>query len=180
MPITPLHYCLAYVINKAKKGFVLPALIVGSVIPDVEAFVGYVTNERIVASRGLMHSILGAATLDTFLAIQITGFLYPTFVNWIFRVKIKNVSEKCVFSGMLVFSALVGSLSHVLIDATCHEYNPLFYPFTNESFDAFVLLNDWLLASVIVQTVLFAMLLAIFAIEVRKGTQRFWERLLVE
>jgi len=177
VPVTPLHYCAAYTINKGKRGLVLPALIVGSVIPDLDSFISFVTGGRSGPPRGLMHSLLGAVTLDTFLAVLVTILLYPLMVSWILKLEKKEVIEKCRVSGMLVLSALVGSLSHVLIDSTMHEYNPLLYPFMNESFDALVFMNNWLLASVIVHTVLLGLLLAIFIIEIRKGTEGFWKRL---
>jgi len=179
MPVTPLHYCAAYITNKAHGGLVLPALIVGSVIPDVESIVGFATNKILISPRGLMHSLLGAAMLDTFLALVVTMFLYPLIVSWAFKLKKEGVAEKCRFSGMLVLSALIGSLSHVLIDSTMHEYNPLLYPFMNESFNALVLMNDWFSASILVHSVLFGLLLAIFFKEIRKGTERLWERLLI-
>jgi len=180
MPATPLHYCAAYIINKAKVRFILPALIVGSFIPDIEPFVSLATGERL-APRGFLHSLLGAATLDTFLAVLVTSLLYPVIVSWIFKLQKNSVSEKCRFSSMLVLSALIGSLSHVLIDATSHEYNPLLYPFVTESFDALVLIkNDWLLASVIVQITLLVLLLLILVREFKRGSEGFWRRLLVE
>jgi len=180
MPVTPLHYCVAYVINKAKVGLVLPALFVGSVIPDVEPFISIVTGESLTPPRGLMHSLAGAVTLDAFLTVLITVLLYPTLVHWIFKLDKNHVAEKCRFSGILLLSTLVGTLSHVLIDSTSHEYNPLLYPFMNKSFDTFVLLNNWFLASIIVQTVLLGLLLGIFVWEIRKGTDGFWKRLLVD
>jgi len=180
MPATPLHYCAAYIINKAKVGLVLPALIVGSFIPDLEFFISLVTGERLVPSRGFMHSLLGTVTLDTLIAVLVTVSLYPMLVSWIFRLEKTSVAEKCRFSGMLVLSALFGCVSHVLIDSTSHEYNPLLYPFVKESFDAFVLMNDWLLASAIVQIVLFVLLLLILIREFKRGSKEFWRRLLVE
>jgi len=178
MPVTPLHYCAAYLINKVKIGFVLPALVVGSLIPDVEPFVSFVTSERL-APRGFLHSFLGAVTLDTFLAVLATIVLYPVLVSWIFKLEKKSVVEKCRFSNMLVLSALFGCVSHVLIDATSHEYNPLLHPFVKESFDAFVLMNDWLLASAIVQITLLVLLLLILLKELKKGSKGIWRHLLV-
>lgn len=180
MPVTPLHYCAAYIINKAKVGLILPALIVGSFIPDIEPFVSLVTGERLVPPRGFLHSFLGAVTLDTFLAVLVTSLLYPAIVSWIFKLEKNSVVEKCRFSGMLVLSALFGCLSHVLIDTTCHEFNPLLYPFVTESFDALVLMNDWWLASAIVQITLFVLLLLILVREFTRGSKGFWRRLLVE
>jgi len=181
MPVTPLHYCAAYIINKAKVGLILPALIVGSFIPDIEPFISYATYERLTPPRGFLHSLLGAVTLDTFLAVLVTILLYPLVVSWIFKLEKNSVAEKCRFSGMLMLSALFGCMSHVLIDGTCHEYNPLLYPFIKESFDALVLIkNDWSLASAIVQITLFVLLLLILVRELTKGNKGFWKRLLVE
>jgi len=179
MPVTPLHYCAAYLVNKVKVRLILPALIVGSVIPDVESFVAVVVIREPGPARGLMHSLLGAVTFDTFFAVVVTILLYPFIVSWIFKLEKKSVSERCRFSYMLVLSAFLGSLSHVLIDLTHHEYNPFFYPFINDSFDALVFMGDWVLASTVVSIVFLGLLLLIFVYEVRKGTDRFWSRLLV-
>ena len=180
MPVTPLHYCAAYIINKAKVELILPALIVGSFIPDIEPFVSLLTGERLVPPRGFLHSLLGAATLDTILAVLVTALLYPVIVSWIFKLEKSSVAEKCHFSGMLVLSAFFGCMSHVLIDSTSHEYNPLLYPFITESFDALVLMNDWLLASAIVHITLFVLLLLILIREFTRGSEGFWRRLLIE
>ena len=179
MPVTPLHYVAAYAVNKAKKGLAFPALIVGSLIPDAEPVVGYLTN-GLLPPRGFLHSLLGAVTLDTFLAVLVTVLVYPVLVTAIFRVEKKSVAEKCQFSSVLVLSALVGCLFHVLIDITNHEYNPFLYPFTSQSFDTFVLFNDWASASMLVHVLLLGTLLAIFVYELNKGARGFWKRLLVE
>jgi membrane-bound metal-dependent hydrolase YbcI (DUF457 family) len=180
MPLTPLHYVAAYGINKVKLGLAFPALIVGSVIADLEPFFGGLTGGKLFPSRGIMHSLLGTITLNTFLAVLIVVFLYPILVLWIFKIDRKLVAEKCRFSAMLVLSALLGDLSHLLIDTTMHDYNPLFYPFTSQSFDALVLFGNWLPSSIFVHTLLFVVLLAIFTFEFRKGLKGFWGRLLVE
>jgi len=180
MPVTPLHYCVAYIINKAKVGLILPALIVGSFIPDIEPFISLVTSEKLVPPRGFLHSLLGAVTLDLFLTVLVTIFLYPAMVSWIFKLEKNSVSEKCRFSYMLLLSAFFGCILHVLIDSTSHEYNPLLYPFVTESFDALVLMNDWFLASAIVQITFFGLLLLILVREFKRGSKEFWKRLLVE
>jgi len=179
MPVTPLHYGVAYIINKVKIGLVLPALVVGSMLPDLEPFASIVTGGCLTPPRGLMHSLLGAITFDAFLTVLVTMFLYPLLASRIFKLEKKDVAEKCRFSGMLILSALVGTLFHVLIDSLSHEYNPLLYPFTTESFDAFVLFGNWLLAGIIIQSVLLVALLIIFVYEIRRGTQGFWKRVLV-
>jgi membrane-bound metal-dependent hydrolase YbcI (DUF457 family) len=180
MPLTPLHYVAAYALNRVKLRLVFPALIVGSVIADLEPFLGGLTGGRLISSRGFMHSLLGTVTLNTFLAVLMVVSIYPILVAWIFRIDRKFVAEKCRFSRMLVLSALLGALSHLLIDTTMHDYNPLFYPFTAQSFDALILFGNWLPASIFVHTLLFVSLIAIFVYELHKGTQGFWKRLFVE
>jgi membrane-bound metal-dependent hydrolase YbcI (DUF457 family) len=180
MPLTPLHYVAAYAMNKVKLRLVFPGLIVGSVIADLEPFFAGLTGGRLFPSRGFMHSLLGTVTLNTFLTVLIVVSVYPILTAWIFRIDRKLVGEKCRFSGMLVLSALIGTLSHLLIDTTMHDYNPLFYPFTTQSFDALILFGNWLPASIFVHTLLFVLLLAIFVFELHKGLKGFWQRLLVE
>jgi len=101
-------------------------------------------------------------------------------VSWIFKLEKSSVAEKCRFSGMLVLSAFFGCVLHVLVDSTSHEYNPLLYPFVTKSFDALVLMHDWLLASAIVQITFLVLLLLILLKEFKRGSKGFWRRLLVE
>jgi hypothetical protein len=72
VPITPFHYPIANLIHKldGKISLSLPALIVGSMVPDLEvpfmiSFTG--TQDRLV-----LHSILGAITLGTIITIALT------------------------------------------------------------------------------------------------------------
>lgn len=65
------------------------------------------------------------------------------------------------------------------IDSLHHEFNPILYPFIEESFDGLVLLGDWAFATVIVTSVLLAILLFFFVDQLRKGTKDFWMRILV-
>lgn len=178
MPATPLHYGAAYIIGKAGKKLVLPALVVGSMLPDLEPFVSILTGGY-TAPRGFMHSLLGAITIDLFLTVLVTWRLYPKLASGIFKIEKEGVVEKCRFSAILIISSLIGTLSHVLIDSLNHEYNPLLYPFTDESFDAFVLFGDWVMAAIIVQLLLIGILAVIFIYEVRVGRKGFWKRILV-
>jgi membrane-bound metal-dependent hydrolase YbcI (DUF457 family) len=93
-------------------------------IPFIVLFYGTEVPHRMV-----LHSILGSITLGTALALIVTVKLYPPLVSRLFRVDKQRVESKCRFSSGLVFSVLVGNLSHVLLDVTNHPYNPLFWPF---------------------------------------------------
>ena len=178
MPFTLLHPAFAYLANRGIRRLSLPALVVGSMLPDLEIPVIYLLTGGL-QNRLLLHSLFGVATLGTFLGVLLTVLVYPPAISLVLRIDRKKVEEKCRFSTVLCISCLLGGLSHVLIDALHHEFSPLLYPFVNESFDSFVLFSDWELASFIVHFTLFAVLLLILFWELGKGTEGFWERILV-
>ncbi len=103
---------------------------------------------------------------------------YP--ISFFFRHENERVEERCRFSVILVFSCTVEGLSHVLIDSMTHEFNSVFFPFFDESFDALVLTNDRFLASVIIECALLILLILHFVNKIRKGNRGFWTRILVE
>jgi len=131
LPVTPLHHPLAYFLYRLNKNLSLPGLIVGSMFPDLEIpfillFLGTEVPHRLV-----LHSLFGAATIGTFLAVIFTVKIYPNLVSSLFRVNKKRLKTKCKLSLGLVVSVLVGIISHVLLDVTNHPYNPLFWPFSS-------------------------------------------------
>lgn len=178
MPLTPLHCGVAYLINRWKPQLSLPALLVSSMASDLEIPVlFYITGG--LQDRLVLHSLFGAATLGTFLSVLLTVFLYPPTVSLFFKLDKKRIEERCRFSGTLVISCILGGLLHVFVDSMTHNFNPVFYPFMKESFDAFRLANDWASASSIVGSALLALLILFFVDEIRKGTENFWMRMLV-
>jgi len=177
MPFTPLHYGVAYLIGKWKKSLSLPALIVSSMMPDIERLIyPFISNSH---WRGFLHSLFGVVTLGTALSVLFTVYAYPVVVSSIFRMDRRLTKEKCRFSKGLIVACLGGGMLHVLVDSLHHEYNPTLYPFINESFDALVLFGNWQLATIVVQSMLFALLVTIFVWEAVKKTDDFWKRLLV-
>jgi len=175
MSLTPLHTAVAYLLNKWQKWLGLPALIVGTMVPDLETpFIWFATGG--LSDRLFLHSLLGAAVIGTIVAILLTVFAYPVAVSYVFRLDKEETKEKCRFSSMLVFCCLVGNLSHVLIDSLHHSFNPLFYPFVNESFDAFLLNNAFISPTDLVTCSMLALLTLIIIFEIRRGTKGFWKR----
>ena len=129
MPLTPLHHPVAYFIHKIDKRFSLPGLVVGCMFPDIEIpFIVLLFGTQI-PHRMVLHSLLGSATIGTFLALIVTVRVYPPLVSRLFHVDKKRVKSKCKLSFAVFFSVLVGNLSHVLLDVTNHPYNPVFWPF---------------------------------------------------
>jgi len=97
--------------------------------PDLEIPVIVLLFGTQVPNRMILHSLLGSATLGTFLALIVTIRVYPLLVSRLFHVDKKRVESKCKLSFAVVFSVFVGNLSHVLLDVTNHPYNPVFWPF---------------------------------------------------
>ena len=129
MPLTPLHYPIAYFLYKLYKRLSLPGLVVGCMFPDLEIPAIMLLFGTRIPNRLILHSLLGSATIGTFLAIIVTIRVYPFHVSYIFHVDKEKVERKCKLSFAMVFSVFVGNLLHVLLDVTNHAYNPVFWPF---------------------------------------------------
>ena len=130
MPVTPLHYPLAFGLSKANKRLLLPGVVVGSVIPDIEVPLMWVFFSDL-PDHLFLHSLVGAVTAGTLLAVLVTWLLYPPIISTIFRVNTDDLKEACRLSGMLVVSCLIGVLSHLLLDYPMHWFNPILWPWVN-------------------------------------------------
>ncbi len=129
MPLTPLHYPIAYFINKIDTRFSLPGLIVGCMFPDLEIPFMLLIFGTNGPNRMILHSFLGSATIGTVLSLFFTVWFYPFFVSDLFRIKKEEIEKRCKFSFVLFFSVFVGNISHVLLDVLNHPYNPILWPF---------------------------------------------------
>jgi hypothetical protein len=107
-----------------------------------------------------MHSLLGAFTIDLLIAVALTVWLVPPILRWLDK-KIQK-KQYFIFSGVdlrthktglaaIVGSALLGSVSHVLIDVLHHPYNPLTFPFSQYYGFNLVLFNDLTISGIIMQ-----------------------------
>lgn len=157
--------------------FSLPALLVGSMIPDTEVpIIYYFTNGEI--DRILFHSVIGAATLGTLISVTIVVFAYPSLISWLFRIDKNHIQKNCIFSVRLIGLCLVANISHVLIDAIHHEYNPLLYPISVNSIDLLRISGNRIFDTVIVAGVLLVILIVIIVFSFRKEKD-FWKQMLV-
>jgi len=178
MPAIFLHSTFAYLINRCSPQFSLPALLVGTLLPDVEVPILYFLTDGAI-DRLLFHSIIGAVTVGTFVSVAIVLIIYPHFVSFFFRIDKKDVEKKCRFSGTLFGLCMIGNLSHVLIDATHHEFNPLLYPIFKESFNFLRISSDQSFDARIVTLVLSAILLVFVIASLKNGVKGFWKQMLV-
>jgi membrane-bound metal-dependent hydrolase YbcI (DUF457 family) len=180
LPVTPFHYPLAYVIYKlgGKVNLSLPALIVGAMIPDLEIPVMFLLLGPQVPNRMVLHSLLGGITVGTIIGVAITVMVYPRLTSALLPISKLKVKEKCRFSLILVFSCLIGVISHVLLDVVNHPYNPIFWPFFSiyQTPSPIVpLLGGADIASLITHGVMVALFAGLFF----NKRSNFWEHLLV-
>lgn len=180
LPITFLHYPLAYIIYRfGKQKLSLPALIVGSMLPDLEIPVMVVLFGLQTSNRMVLHSLLGGVIVGTMIGVAITISIYPRLTSAIFHVSKVKVREKCRFSLGLVVSCLIGVLSHILLDVTNHSYNPLFWPFFSISqtpSPIVPILGGLDMASLLIHGLMIVLFIGLFY----NKRENFWERLLVE
>jgi hypothetical protein len=93
LPVTPFHYPIAYVIYKLGGKLSLPAVIVGSMVPDLEIpfivlFLGTEVPHRLV-----LHSLLGTVTAGTILSVAITVLVYPWLTSALFPIDKRKVKK---------------------------------------------------------------------------------------
>lgn len=178
LPITPLHYPLAYIIYKlGNLKLSLPALIVGSMLPDLEIPVMFLLLGPQAPNRMVLHSLLGGVTIGTMIGVTITVLVYPRLTSAIFPISKLKVKEKCQFSLGLVFSCLIGVLSHVLLDVTNHVYNPIFWPFLTiyqTPSPVVPILGGEDMASLIIHGLMIVLFVGLFF----NKHENFWEQLL--
>jgi len=136
------------------------ALSIGAIIPDLECpFLFPFVADRWHA-RLVMHSLLGAFTIDLFLTAALTLWLVPPLLKW-FEPRIENkrffnfagvdLRQHRSSMGAVAGSALLGSVSHVLVDVLHHPFNPLTFPFPQYYDFNLVLFNDLTISGVIMQ-----------------------------
>jgi len=177
MPAIFLHSSFAYVINKLNPKLCLPALLVGSMIPDIEVIIlYYLTNGSI--DRLIFHSIIGSITIGTIVSIGVVVLIYPSIVSYLFKIDKNYIKNKCKFSKTLIGLCLIGNLSHVLIDATHHKYNPLLYPISNTSIDFLRISSNRVFDTLIIAGAL-SIIFLVFLFFSLRDKKNFWKKMLV-
>jgi len=130
MPVTPLHYPFAFLISKTNKRLSLPGLVVGSVIPDIEVPIMWMFFTGL-PDHLLLHSLVGALTIGTALALIVTRFTYPPIISFIFKIDRSELDQVSRITPWLGLSCLLGVISHLVLDFPMHWYNPIFWPWLN-------------------------------------------------
>jgi len=185
MPLTPLHYSLAYAMRKVSKraGIELDmaGLAMGSFVPDTECPVFFLlswaglldpSEPYVEAKRLVLHSILGSLTLGALISVLVVVALYRLFEGEL------GGRRRPGLTGLYISSAL-GALSHVLLDALHHHYNPLFFPFTWDSVNTLVPLGDFGLGTAVAYSLAISLCVAALVLE-RSAGKRLLIRLMFD
>ena len=130
MPFTPFHLGPALLIGVVAASFLhLPTLLVASVAVDVEPLVVLLFNLD-APLHGPLHSFLGAAALGLAIAAAmyaLEGTLTPLYEA------LAIPRHKSGFKGYLA-AALIGTWSHVLLDAPLYAEMRPFFPLSGNPF----------------------------------------------
>ena len=159
------------------KRFSLPGLIVGSMFPNLEIPAIVLLFGTRIPHRLVLHSLLGAATVGTVLSVVFTILVYPPLVGYFFKIEGEKVKRRCRPSLCLIFSCLLGNLSHALLDVINHPYNPVFWPFMKASETPSPICSFLGMEST--SLILHTFLIVVFIVLFISQRQNFLERLLV-
>ena len=128
MPFTLFHYPFGYLTSKIDKRFVLPALLVGSVMPDLEVPILFLFFSGVVPDHFILHSLIGTLTIGLLLAVTVTKFIYPPLIGSIFKIDREKLKEACRVTPWMILSCAIGLVLHIGVDYLHHWYNPVFWP----------------------------------------------------
>jgi hypothetical protein len=184
MTLTPLHVAFVWMLKPRFRRLHFAALTVGAVIPDVEpliawmfgwsVFCGWDFPCSLAPDRLVLHSIVGAMTIDVVLTIIFVKMIGKLGIERLGICGFSNVKTNAAF----LASAAIGSLSHVFVDWLHHPANPIFWPFL---VDGSYYVNGLLLsfmavlpASMIVATISAAIMAAVIARALDKSGYSFW------
>lgn len=136
MTLLPLHVAFVWILNVNPRILRLSfaAMTIGALVPDLEPVMAYIAGASVFCGwdfpctlapdRLVLHSLLGAVTVDvvlTFILVKLIGLLRPE------RFGVHGFSG-IKMSKMFYASAAIGSVSHVLVDWLHHAGNPVFWP----------------------------------------------------
>lgn len=189
MPITPLHYPVAWGLSKLDKRLSLPGLIVGSFMPDIEVPFLTIFFYGILPDHLILHSLIGAITIGTIISMFATVYLYPILTSLFFRLDRAKIKEACRLTPALVLSCMLGNLFHIFLDIPMHPFNPVLWPFVDPYSIVGILIiiftiegdvsSGFLYARILVNILMISIMGMLLAIIIVKNKKNLWEHLLI-
>lgn len=130
MPLTPLHFPVAYALHRLRPSWSLPGFIMGAMVPDLEipVIVGVFGLNGIPGNRLVLHSLVGAVTVGTVLSVLLIVFVAQPLLLRLLPLERFRIRGVCRVSWRLVAACGLGALSHVLLDVVTHPVNPVWWP----------------------------------------------------
>jgi membrane-bound metal-dependent hydrolase YbcI (DUF457 family) len=130
VPFTPFHLGPAFLFGLVlSAAFDLPALLVASVIPDLEPFCVLYFHVSGYPLHGFFHSYLGSSIF----AFAVILMVYP-FRGLLDRIMTAfRIPQKSSFKKIL-FTSFVGVYFHVFLDSFLYEEMMPFYPLQGNPF----------------------------------------------
>jgi hypothetical protein len=169
IPFFILHWPSVWPLVVAKPNrFNFFALSLGSIMPDLEVPILFLITGDKWHARSIMHSLLGAVTIDLLIVVLATIFIVPWFLNYldgklqnkkIFLFSSFDLREHKTSTGVIIYSGLIGTVSHVCLDTIHHTYNPLLFPFEEYYGFNLILFNDLQLMNIVVWIVMSSLLI---------------------
>lgn len=127
MPFTPFHLGPASVLALALLRYTyLPALLLGSIAPDIQPFIIIFFNQPGTLHGPITHSFIGSTIL---LALPLTAILF------ILRKPLQTITSTLKLNQeptlqSILTGSIIGVYSHILLDAYLYPEMQPFYPFT--------------------------------------------------
>ena len=128
MPFTLFHYPFGYLASKIDKRLILSALLVGSVMPDIEVPILFLFFTGVVPDHLILHSLIGTLTIGLLLTVAVTKFIYPPLIGFLFKIDREKLKEACRVTPRMILSCAFGLMLHIGVDYLHHWFNPLFWP----------------------------------------------------
>ena len=125
MPLTPLHWSVLLLGLLAFETVYLPALLVSSVLMDVEpAYYLFIAPNADGQLHGFFHTVLGA----TLMALAVAGLL-ARMRKPIDRIAGSlGLGQPKIGTAGIFASSVVAAWSHIILDATMHADMKPFWP----------------------------------------------------
>lgn len=163
MPFTPLHIPVAFATwILFKRRLPLAPLVLANMLPDLEvpfiyilSRIGLIRVDSVIVDRLVLHSIMGGLILTPIILMILYPF-YTRIIKSIIGVECVRIS-----STKLVIAGSIGGLSHVLLDAVHHPYNPLLFPLTSVTVNSLII-GDYQVTGIVLHIVFAIILIGLF------------------
>ena len=130
MPFTPLHWGITFLGLVFKRTFYLPALLISSVIMDLEPFYFLFIAKGSPVLHGFFHTYFGA----TLVALAVSLILVKFRKRMDGLMAFFKVPQKGLTGRQIYFSSLFAAYSHIFLDSFLYKDIRPFWPLEQNLF----------------------------------------------